>query len=197
MAGYRPVGKSYPRDDSDVGQSTANAKHGVAVACADLRPRLFAIAYLTLGTVSDAEEIAQEPFPHHQRALAGGTAGGTAVDSPKAWLAGVVTRLAIDHLRSARALPLTRSRTPKGREALDQHLAVLNRIARPTPPSGGEVRQSFRQSRSGVLARLSAKPRKIPSHSNEGMPYRSPLRTTINRCSGATKMNWPWLPSAL
>lgn len=32
------------------------------------------------------------------------------------------------------------SLTPKGRKALDHHLAVLNRIARPTPPAEGEGR---------------------------------------------------------
>ena len=40
----------------------------------------------------------QEAFIRYQRARA----DGTAVESPKAWLSAVVTRLAIDHLRSAR-----------------------------------------------------------------------------------------------
>jgi RNA polymerase sigma-70 factor, ECF subfamily len=63
-----------------------------------LRPLLFSIAYRMLGTVSDAEDIVQEAFLRHQRALA----EGTRIESTKAYLSAVTTRLAIDHLRSAR-----------------------------------------------------------------------------------------------
>ena len=63
-----------------------------------LRPLLFSIAYRMLGTVSDAEDIVQEAFLRHQRALG----EGTRIESTKAFLSAVTTRLAIDHLRSAR-----------------------------------------------------------------------------------------------
>jgi RNA polymerase sigma-70 factor (ECF subfamily) len=66
---------------------------------ADLRPLLFSIAYRMLGTVGEAEDVVQEAFLRHQRALA----DGVEVESPKAYLSAVVTRLAIDQLRSARA----------------------------------------------------------------------------------------------
>lgn len=59
---------------------------------------MFAIAYRMVGSVSDAEDLVQEAHLRMQQALA----AGTAVDSPKAYLTTVVTRLAIDHLRSAR-----------------------------------------------------------------------------------------------
>jgi RNA polymerase sigma-70 factor, ECF subfamily len=65
---------------------------------AALRPLLFSIAYRMLGAVSDAEDIVQEAFLRHQRALA----DGTRIESTKAYLSAVTTRLAIDHLRSAR-----------------------------------------------------------------------------------------------
>jgi RNA polymerase sigma-70 factor, ECF subfamily len=63
-----------------------------------LRPLLFSIAYRMLGTVSDAEDIVQEAFLRYERALL----EGTRVESARAYLSAVATRLAIDHLRSAR-----------------------------------------------------------------------------------------------
>lgn len=68
-------------------------------ALEDLRPLMFSIAYRMLGSVKDAEDIAQEAFLRFHRS----TAEGTVVESPRAFLATVTTRLAIDQLRSARA----------------------------------------------------------------------------------------------
>jgi RNA polymerase sigma-70 factor (ECF subfamily) len=65
----------------------------------ELRPLLFSIAYRMLGSVSEAEDIVQEALVRHQRALS----EGAEIESPKAYLSAVVTRLAIDQLRSARA----------------------------------------------------------------------------------------------
>lgn len=63
------------------------------------RPLLFAIAYRMLGSVADAEDVLQEAYLRWHRVRA----EGTAIDSPKAWLSAVVTRLCLDQLRSARA----------------------------------------------------------------------------------------------
>ncbi len=59
------------------------------------RSLLFAIAYRMLGSVTEAEDIVQEAWIRWQSI-------DSIVQSPKAFLSSVVTRLCIDHLRSAR-----------------------------------------------------------------------------------------------
>ncbi len=63
-----------------------------------LRGRAFAIAYRMLGSVGDAEDVAQEALIRFHSA----TEAGEAIDSPPAYVATIATRLAIDELRSAR-----------------------------------------------------------------------------------------------
>ncbi|HEX8101692.1 MAG TPA: RNA polymerase sigma factor SigJ, partial [Solirubrobacteraceae bacterium] len=64
----------------------------------ELRPAAFAIAYRMLGSVSEAEDVVQEGFLRLHRARA----AGEQIQSPRAFLSTVVSRLALDHLRSAR-----------------------------------------------------------------------------------------------
>jgi RNA polymerase sigma-70 factor (ECF subfamily) len=59
------------------------------------RPLLFSIAYRMLGSVSEAEDVVQDAW---LRARSGEQAG---VESPRAYLTTIVTRLCVDHLRSA------------------------------------------------------------------------------------------------
>ncbi len=59
------------------------------------RPLMFSIAYRMTGSVSDAEDIVQEAFLRATR-------NNAPADNQKAYLATITTRLAIDHLRSAR-----------------------------------------------------------------------------------------------
>src|ERR1044072_10026723 len=65
----------------------------------ELRPAAFAIAYRMLGSVSEAEDVVQEGLVRLYRALE----DGTQIESPRAYLSTVVSRLALDQLRSARA----------------------------------------------------------------------------------------------
>jgi RNA polymerase sigma-70 factor (ECF subfamily) len=62
---------------------------------AALRPRAFAVGYRMLGSVAEAEDIAQET-------LLRVSALEVPPDEPAAWVTTVATRLAIDHLRLAR-----------------------------------------------------------------------------------------------
>jgi hypothetical protein len=74
------------------GDSTANA----AASFDPLRPRLIRIAYRMLGSVADAEDIAQEAFIRWMEA------DRDTVREPEAFLRRVVTRLFLDQLKSAR-----------------------------------------------------------------------------------------------
>jgi RNA polymerase sigma-70 factor (TIGR02957 family) len=65
----------------------------------ELRPGAFAIAYRMLGSVSEAEDVVQEALLRVDQALD----AGEQIVSPRAFVATVTTRLAINELRSARA----------------------------------------------------------------------------------------------
>jgi RNA polymerase sigma-70 factor, ECF subfamily len=65
----------------------------------ELRPVSFALAYRMLGSVAEAEDVVQEALLRVHRALD----SGERLESPRAYVATVTTRLAIDELRSARA----------------------------------------------------------------------------------------------
>jgi RNA polymerase sigma-70 factor (TIGR02957 family) len=65
----------------------------------ELRPFAFALAYRMLGSVSEADDVVQEALLRVHQALQ----AGEQIASPRAFVATVTTRLAINELRSARA----------------------------------------------------------------------------------------------
>src|ERR687889_2574634 len=65
----------------------------------ELRPVSFAIAYRMLGSVSEAEDLVQEALLRVDQSLQ----AGEQIASPRAFIATVTARLAINELRSARA----------------------------------------------------------------------------------------------
>jgi RNA polymerase sigma-70 factor (ECF subfamily) len=60
-----------------------------------LRPLLFAIAYRMLGSAAEAEDVLQDAWLRYQ------AASPIELESEKAWLSTVVTRLCLDRLKSA------------------------------------------------------------------------------------------------
>ena len=60
------------------------------------RPLMFSIAYRMLGSATEAEDIVQEAYLRYQAVAPG------AIQSPKAFLSTVVTRLCLNQLQSAR-----------------------------------------------------------------------------------------------
>jgi len=65
----------------------------------ELRPVAFAIAYRMLGSVSEAEDVVQEALLRVHQAID----AGEQLDSPRAYVSTITTRLAINELHSARA----------------------------------------------------------------------------------------------
>jgi len=61
------------------------------------RPKLFALAYRMMGTVTDADDILQDAYLRFQAVPLG------EIESPAAYLAAIVTRLCLNQLTSSRA----------------------------------------------------------------------------------------------
>jgi RNA polymerase sigma-70 factor, ECF subfamily len=68
---------------------------GVECALVAERPRLLGLAYRITGSRVEAEDVVQEAWERARRA------GGEDVEQPSAWLTTVVSRLALDRLKSA------------------------------------------------------------------------------------------------
>ncbi|MBF6177376.1 RNA polymerase sigma factor SigJ [Nocardia otitidiscaviarum] len=110
---HPPVSRR-PPDAQEVRRPRATRTNGVTVATdstpdpTDLarqfeehRPYLRRVAYSTLGSLSDADDVVQEAWLRLQRYHEGNP--GAEIENLRAWLTTVTGRLALDHLGSARA----------------------------------------------------------------------------------------------
>jgi RNA polymerase sigma-70 factor (ECF subfamily) len=122
------------------------------------RPLLLSIATHALGCPSEAEDILQEAWMRWQ------CADAAAIDSPKAWLTTVVTRLCLDQSRSARARrvecaglrleKLGASSEPLDLPRLAQALDVLLERLTPTQRAAYLLQEIFDHSSSEASALL-------------------------------------------
>jgi len=123
-----------------------------AAVFAELRPRLFGIAYQMLGGVAEAEDVVQEAWVRWQ------TTDRAAVRDPAAFLVTTATRLAINVIQSARRRreryvgpwlpePVDTGGGPEAgaERAADVELAVLLLLERLSPPERAAyvLRESF------------------------------------------------------
>ena len=86
-------------EDTEQGRPAADVSQRRDALLDELRPTSFAIAYRMLGSVSEAEDVVQEALLRVHQSLD----AGEKIASPRAFVATITTRLAINELRSARA----------------------------------------------------------------------------------------------
>jgi RNA polymerase sigma factor (sigma-70 family) len=142
----------------------------------ELRPVGFAVAYRMLVSVTEAEDVVQEAFLRLHDTLQ----GGERIKSPRAYLATVVTRLCIDHLRSARARHETYV------DALPEPLICeLGTTADSDPASHAEMADSLSLAFQAEAPRPPGRPRSsrrpLP---RQNRPAARLLRVASSRCHG-------------
>lgn len=77
-------------------ESAVEVQDTLLPAFQEHRSLLFGIAYRMLGSVADADDMVQETYLRWQRQ------NPEVIECPRAWLTATITRLCIDHLKSAR-----------------------------------------------------------------------------------------------
>ncbi len=109
-----------------------------------LRPLLFSLAYRMLGTVSDAEDMVQEAY------LRWAQVDPATVQSPKAYLCSVITRLCIDQLRSVK----TKREQYIGEWLPEPMLTLSNPDPSQNPPERAELAESLSMAFLHLMERL-------------------------------------------
>jgi RNA polymerase sigma-70 factor (ECF subfamily) len=157
-----------------------------------LRPLLFAIAYRMLGSAAEAEDVLQDAWLRFQ------AASPVDLESEKAWLSTVVTRLCLDRLKSARRMreeyvgpwlpePIrTEERTDPDSISL-AFLILLERLS-PLERAAYLLHEVFDYSHAeiaGVLGKEEAAVRQLfhraAAHVRDGKPRYSPTRADHER----------------
>ena len=154
------------------------------------RSLLFSIAYRMTGSVEDAEDITSEVFLRFRRALE----SGTEIETPRAFLATTATRLAIDHLRSARhnretyvgpwlPEPLLASREPDAAaraevaDSLSMAFLVVLESLTPVERAAFLLREVFRYEYAeiaGIIGKSEANCRQLVRRANVHIAERKP-----------------------
>ena len=109
---------------------TQSTTADLAASYQSYRPLQFSIAYRMTGSASEAEDILQEGY---LRLHAAASEGSAPVESPRAYLSTVITRLALDHLKKAKA----------ERERYDGPWLPEPLLTAPDPAEGTERRESI------------------------------------------------------
>lgn len=171
-----------------------------ATAFNEHRPQLFGLAYRMLGSVSEAEDIVQEAYLRWEGAQ------HDEIDSPRAFLNTVVSRLAIDYLRSARVRretyvgqwlpePLVEDqRSPADSAALAESLstALLLMLESLSPPERAAyiLREAFDYSYADiaeVLKSNEAQCRQLAKRARDRITQRKQrFDTSLNDCATLT-----------
>lgn len=155
------------------------------------RPKLFGLAYRLTGSITDAEDIIQELFLKWQTVIL------SDIESPTAWLTTVATRMALDHLKSARVqresyvgpwLPepyIETHRTPETEHELDESIAMalLVLLEQLTPGERAsfilhDLFQFRFEEISPILQRSDAACRKLASRARDKISRHHPLAAT-------------------
>jgi RNA polymerase sigma-70 factor (ECF subfamily) len=157
----------------------------------EARPLLFGLAYRMLGVRADAEDVVQEAFLRWQAARADD------INSPRAYLATITARLALDQLKSARAKretyigtwlpePLVNHPSPERMELAESlSVAFLHVLESLTPPERAafllrEVFDAGYDEVAGVLETSEANSRQLVARARRHLQERRP-RFTADR----------------
>lgn len=95
QSGIRPEAEAQGAIPNTEGNSSEMMRRGRLEAFNQHQSMLFAVAYRMLGSSADAEDLLQETFIRWQQTE-------MEIESPKALLVTIITRLCINHLQSAR-----------------------------------------------------------------------------------------------
>jgi RNA polymerase sigma-70 factor, ECF subfamily len=135
------------------------------------RPRIRGLAYRMLGTLADADDVAQDTWLRWQ------AAGGAHIANAEAWLVTVATRLCLDRLRSA----------ARAREVYPGPWLPEPIVTDPSPENAAELSESLTLAFLVLLDQLAPVERAVFVLADVfDMPY-AEIATTVGRSAAACR----------